>query len=459
MKNSLRWRVLPTIFLLVIILMPAVCMAFSLNDYTTVAQLLSLMSENLIVNNENYQVEENIIYGTEKIGDTTGTLSQSGYANLCSELYLGYEPSSRGIYNLSGGALLAKNEYIGLNGTGTFTQSGGSNGMTNAPGILALLFGDTNLYLGYNPSSSGTYELQAGSLTAKHEYIGYLGTGTFTQSGGINTLTHLFVGVGALSSGTYNLEGGTLSAGNIAVNPGGALNITGVTTKLTTTVTGNVINTGPVKTTNTDVTWNGTFTNNGAYMSDPSTQTFSDLVVGSSGYLVAASQDLFIVTDDFINQSTQNTLWDTGAAILQFATGSDIDPTLHALYIPGTDLGATTAGYTNNFAWGTLTLDTGQTVTLFDGSDSDGGALYVEIITGLLISGGTAISNITGATKVVNIYYNPFLPENDYLNGLTYAFASGNGQLIPTPLPASLLLLGSGLLGLGFLGWRRRRLR
>jgi len=262
--------------------------------------------------------------------------------------------------------------------------------------------------------------------------------------------------MGALgNAGTFVLSGGTTTWNNDINNlAGGSFQITNANA----TFTGAVTNDGTVKTTSAAVTWEGTFTNNGAYLSDPSTQTFSDLVVGSAGYLVGYSQDLFIVTNDFVNQSTQNALWNTVAATLQFATSSDIvDPTLHNLYIPGADLGATFTGYTDNFAWGILNI-AGQTVTLYDGSGTDGGALYVDVISGLVLSGGT-VTNIAGATETLNIYYNPLLPENAYLGTMTYAFASGNGQLIPTPIPGSVLLLGTGLLGLGLLGWRRRKPR
>ena len=68
---------------------------------------------------------------------------------------------------------------MGYNGTGTFTQSGGTNT------ISATLRG---LYLGYNPGSSGSYTLSGGSLSSEYEFVGYYGTGNFTQSGGTNTI-------------------------------------------------------------------------------------------------------------------------------------------------------------------------------------------------------------------------------------------------------------------------------
>jgi hypothetical protein len=177
--------------------------------------------------------------------------------------------------------------------------------------------------------------------------------------------------------------------------------------------------------------------------------------VGATGYLVGYSQDVFQVSNDFVNESTQTTQWNTAAAELRFITGTD---TVHEHHFAGTDLGVSFAGYNNNFAWGTLNLN-GQTIHLFDGVGTDGGALYAGIVTGAdLDEDNLIVNNIYGHTDyVLNIYYNPLLEDNEYLGGLTYDFFEGNGQLIPTPIPGSMLLLGTGLLGLGLLGWRRKR--
>jgi autotransporter-associated beta strand protein len=125
-----------------------------------------------------------------------------------------------GNYNLSGNGLLSTSgwEYIGF-GTGTFTQTGGTN---DAESILSL---------GTEPGSSGTYNLMGGLLTSVFEYLGQSGTGTITQSGGTHMITGttgyglslgangtynmdggLFVLPGVIGSATFNFNGGTLEA-------------------------------------------------------------------------------------------------------------------------------------------------------------------------------------------------------------------------------------------------------
>ena len=56
---------------------------------------------------------------------------------------------------MTGGTLAVANEYVGMGGTGVFTQSGGTN--TNLPPNNSGYTG--YLYLGYNAGDSGTYNL------------------------------------------------------------------------------------------------------------------------------------------------------------------------------------------------------------------------------------------------------------------------------------------------------------
>ena len=88
---------------------------------------------------------------------------------------------------------------MGSSGTGNFTQSGGTNTMSN----YTLSLGDSrwqqrNLQSQWDRPVVHTYE-----------FVGHSGTGNFTQSGGTNTISTAIsmIGSGSGSSGTYNLSG------------------------------------------------------------------------------------------------------------------------------------------------------------------------------------------------------------------------------------------------------------
>ena len=148
---------------------------------------------------------------TEIVGNSgTGTFTQSGGTNSVSAefaLYLAYNSGSNGTYGLSGNGLLSANtEIVGNSGTGAFTQSGGTNSIGYS-GYLSL---------GENPGSSGTYNLSGDGqlVSSSTEYVGYSGTGSFTQTGGTNSIGSDYLYIGRLegSSGTYSLSSGLLSA-------------------------------------------------------------------------------------------------------------------------------------------------------------------------------------------------------------------------------------------------------
>ena len=144
----------------------------------------------------------------------TGSFSQSGGTNNVNNspfsggLYLGYNPGSNGTYNLSGSAVLSTYaEYVGYSGNGTLNHTDA----TNSTSYFSAL------YLGYNPGSCGVYNLSgAGSLSTYNEYVGNSGAGTFTQSGGTNNVSSLgalYIGNNTGSNGSYNLSGsGSLAA-------------------------------------------------------------------------------------------------------------------------------------------------------------------------------------------------------------------------------------------------------
>ena len=153
----------------------------------------------------------------------TGTFTQTGglntdYGSDSAYIGLGYLSGSSGTYSLGGnGQLLVTNsgqygyssfEYVGYSGSGTFTQSGGTN-------TVSCAYNTGALYLGYSPGSSGVYNLSgSGHLSAGYEFVGWNPgtTGLFQQSGGSNVVASLSIG----SGGLYQLSGGTLQVnGNL----------------------------------------------------------------------------------------------------------------------------------------------------------------------------------------------------------------------------------------------------
>ncbi len=140
-------------------------------------------------------------------------IQSAGAVNVSSvsDLVLGYGAGSLGTYTFSGGTLVAgQSEFIGLNGTGTFTQSGGSN--TINAGVIG------GFDIGAFAGSTGTYNLDGGTLVSlKSEYIGDSGVGNFNQTAGSNLIgggSDLYIGFSTGGRGVYTLGSGSLTAGD-----------------------------------------------------------------------------------------------------------------------------------------------------------------------------------------------------------------------------------------------------
>ncbi len=127
-------------------------------------------------------------------------VSGSGNVNLGGGSFFADNSAS----GMSGGTLTSSYGYIGYAGTGAFTQSGGVH--TESAGPF-----DGTLFLGYKPGSNGTYNLSgSGVLNTMSEYVGYSGFGVMNQSGGSNSTSFFgafYVGYYSGSHGVYNLSG------------------------------------------------------------------------------------------------------------------------------------------------------------------------------------------------------------------------------------------------------------
>jgi hypothetical protein len=123
---------------------------------------------------------------------------------------------------------------------------------------------------------------------------------------------------------------------------------------------------------------------------DPST-VFQNLNVAAPAYITGVAGDVLAITGNFQDLSTQNALWDTSTSKLDFTGGG-----LHTFDLAGQN----GIGFNNNFAWGTLAIDPGNTIDLGAGS---GDALYVNFLQGLNIN-GTTITNIDGTAGLL-LYY------------------------------------------------------
>src|SRR5205085_32529 len=107
--------------------------------------------------------------------------------------------------------------FVGASGIGTLVQTGGTH-------IIGTNFVGAGLFIGLNDNAIGTFDLMNGDLYANYdETVGVSGTGTMLQSGGTNTVSrNLILGskstdAQALGNGTYNLSAGTLDVSGMEI--------------------------------------------------------------------------------------------------------------------------------------------------------------------------------------------------------------------------------------------------
>lgn len=389
-------------------------------------------------------------------------------------------------YVLTGGTLTATNatSFVGPNGphaSAAFLQSGG----TFTASVLEVL-GETDIAA--LPSS---YSLSGGSLQVTGNLT--VRDSNYSQAGGVATIGGTLSVERNLSSTTVSrittLNGGTLNAGALNNNSnfilsGGTLNTGQILNTGSFTYSGgtmnaafvngvsptyipftapvlslaglsvkipSLVNNGVVRADEALALFTGAATNNAAYLSVSSFNTFVTLTNGPAAYLQGGTIDRFRLTGDLLSSSTNSANWKTASSTLEFLPGGTTNA--HTLSFTGADEGGDTLnGYANNFAWGTLELDAGQSLTLQDGNADPGGALYADAVS--LADGLSQINAITG--NGLDIYYNASNPLNAYLGGQTYPLTDGGFLIAAVPEPSA---LGGMLIVGAAAGLRRRRRR
>jgi len=291
-----------------------------------------------------------------------------------------------------------------------------------------------SLTIGATTSGTATLRTSAGgSLTVAGDL-------TVNERGQLDHELGAFSAGDASNAGMLNQDGGTLLLGSL-LNTGSAhLGAEAV-------VSGLLENWGDLSVASGgSLDAAGGILNHGSISFDGTILSGGGVTNEGDGYLAGGAGDRFFVSGDFLSSSEASVLWDTVGAELIFEGGS------HTLAYTGEDRGQSLLGYDQNFAWGVLRLEPGDSLALQDGDAIPGGALYVDVID--LGDGLAQIGSIAG--NGLSIYYRPFSPENAYLGGQTFAL-SGGGALAPVPEPGTLILFGLGVAGLAV--QRRRKMK
>ena len=373
-------------------------------------------------------VENRFTIGTTSRGSVYN--QSAGTSGLSTtRLELG-EPGGLGTYNLSGGTLRCGSENIGGPvGIGVFNQSGG----TNIPQFLYVGFYPPRIGGDYRDPIRGTFNLTGGNLLVgsggasigKNQEPRAEPLAIFNQSGGVVTIELSSLNV--RPDGAYNFSGGQLNVRGGVFNAG-RFNVLGVTYVFEDIYRNQ--SPGVFSVTGSNISFREDFTNNGGYTSHgSSTQTFANLTAGAAGYFVGGAGEIFEITRNFTNNSTDGARFNLSSAHLRFS-GNGVQ---HRVAWPAADRGADPSGFDNNFAVGVLSLASGNSLALLDGNSTPGCAIYVRVLQ--LADGVGQIANI-GTSGDVSIYYDENHPGNAYLERKTYPL-SGGGSIKPAPARAS----------------------
>jgi T5SS/PEP-CTERM-associated repeat protein len=370
---------------------------------------------------------------------------------------------------------------MGDGGLQISTGATSNNSVLVSGGILVVTNAAANAVLNVGSAGAGTFAFNGGSVTANQLLLTNGAGSVFVFNSGTLTTDSAFVTNNApvivgngVAAAQWNMQGGEHSlASGLGVS---ALGVVAVNAG-TLDVSGAVSNSGTLSMINSVAHFSGPVINSGAWITDPTTNTFANTYTATpSGYIAASAGDVYEFQKSFVNQSTRSNNWNTlnvtpgssgspgttfifdgnGATGTQqfFQAGLQLTGGFNGSPVPSSNgvqlvssFGAV-SGFETNFALGTLDIGNADTnsIVMLSSSFSSGsvtGALFVND----LDLYGTSELIISNNMELYFVSSNDWSMSNIELlgNGGIHQLQEGQAAVVPEPGVLLLWVCGAGV--------------